>query len=360
MMNSNDLKTKYVETPPASVLIVLLGAIGDVVRGFPLAARIKATWPKTRISWAVESPSVDLVKECEFVDRLIVFKRKAGLKNFKDFYRGLREESYDLSFDLQRHFKSGLTSFIAGSPTRIGFHKSNSREGNYLFNTCSIEPVVHLSDKIEQFMLFGDKIGLLKLEEGCRFGLQSSEAEKLNLEKRLGDYFKNSGIEFFPKAKRALFLIGSTWESRRWPSRHFARLSEKLFEQYGVISLIIGSKGDSVKASEIKSMAKVPICDLTGLTTLAEFKTICGLAQFGVGCDSGPLHIASAVGLPVVSVWGPTSPIRSRPYGNSQNVIQSPIGCRGCYQRVCPGLGGVCLEEIGEDIVLAMLDRVLK
>jgi heptosyltransferase-1 len=159
-------------------------------------------------------------------------------------------------------------------------------------------------------------------------------------------------IELAPKEKRVLFLIGSTWKSRLWEMEYYGTLANLLNEEYGFQSFIVGSPNDDVLANSILSASNVPVVNLVGKTTLREFKTLCSLASFGVGSDSGPLHIASGVGLAVISLWGPTSPTRSKPFNNFQNALQSPVGCAGCYHRICPGLDKLCMKSIRPEVVM--------
>jgi heptosyltransferase-1 len=350
---------KFQKTPPKKILIVLLGAIGDVVRAFPLASQIKENWPDSEITWAVETASVGIVTECKFVTRAVEFKRKDGIFGFFRFIRELKKEKFDLTLDLQRHFKSGITSYLTGGSVRIGFNKQNSREANHLFNNFSINEVEYMSDKIEQYLYFSDYLGFKKKESRYDFGLEEDLDCSIDLEDKLKKILTDKNLEFYPKDKRALLFIGSTWESKIWPSINFYNLAKDLFANFGYLPILVGSKGDLQKAKEIIALGNSPLINFVGETSLKEFKNLCFNAKFAVACDSGPMHIACAVGLPVISLWGPTSPIRSKPYSNSKFIIQSPIGCRECYQRKCPGLDGICLSDIGPEVVLAMSKPLL-
>ena len=115
----------------------MFGAIGDIVRALPLASRIKTHWKNTRIDWAVEPRSKGVLEGFANVDHLVVFERGGGLKAYSKFISEVKKGNYPLVLDLQRHFKSGLTSYLSGAPKRIGYNRKGSREFNYLFNTYS-------------------------------------------------------------------------------------------------------------------------------------------------------------------------------------------------------------------------------
>lgn len=351
------LRTKYTDNPPKHVLIVLLGAIGDVVRAFPLVGRIKQNWPEANISWAVESSSAGLVRECEFVSNVYEFKRKDGFFAYLNFIKEIRKNRYDLVLDLQRHFKSGITSYLSRGVIRFGFNYYNSRECNWIFNTDRLSPVSYSSDKIEQYMKFADALGLSEYTHPYDYGLRVTQEQIGLLRDKLDRFFPN---EDKSEGSRVMLIVGSTWRSKEWPSQHYAQLAEDLYNKEGLISYLVGAGSDKKKAREIIDIAKVPVRDLTGNTSFSEYMAMCKVSRFGVGSDSGPLHIAGAIGFPVISLWGPTTPLRSRPYQNFDNIIQSPIGCQGCYQRICPGLDGLCLSEISPDVVQMKANILLK
>jgi len=376
MKTKEPLKNKYLNNPPKRVLIILFGAIGDVVRGLSLATLLKQKWPECEISWAVEKGSSQLLLNHSAIERVLIFDRKKGFKSYFDFIREIRSHKYDITFDLSRHLKGGLTSLISGASMRLGFSKRNSREGNWLFQTHHIQDVPHFSDKINHYLSFAKFFGLSFGNDKIDFGLCPSEIEVADLEMKLNEIFQ-SQIGFFPPPeRRVLFFVGSTWTSREWSSEHFSVLAQKLFETEGLVPIVVGSKGESKKFTEIKnalsenaqtntSMGNIsigntstltPLVDLCGKTSLLELRTLATRSRLAIGSDSGPMHIASILGLPVISLWGPTSPVRSTPYGNTDGILQSPIACAPCYFRECPGLDTFCLKNISPEIVLAKFE----
>src|SRR6266478_4832950 len=142
------------------ILIVLLGAIGDVTRALPLAMRVRAAYPQARIAWAVEPAAAPLLEEHPALDERLVFARAGGAATFLRFLRRVRAGGFDLVLDLQRHLKSGLVSAASRAPVRIGFHRRNAKELNWLFNTHTIEPVDERGWKLEQYARFGDLLEL--------------------------------------------------------------------------------------------------------------------------------------------------------------------------------------------------------
>lgn len=346
--------------PNAKILIVLFGAIGDVARGLSVPTKIKEHFPETEIHWAIEKTSSTLLENYPSIDHVHVFNRKKGFIEYLSFLRKIRSLNCDITLDFSRHLKGGLCSYFSNSSLRIGFSKANSRELNWLFQTNHIEEVPHFSDKIKQFQKFTELLGVPKNEK-VSFDFSTIEKEISDFENKLEQIAKEQNIPTPPLSRRVLFLIASTWESREWPSSYFAELARDLNNEFDITPILIGAPSDISKGEEIldvyssayskDSSGKPPILNLIGKTSLREFIILSSRSFCGIGSDSGPMHIASIVGLPVISFWGSTSPKRSTPFGNENGILQSPIGCSPCYFRKCPGLNTLCLKNITPKIV---------
>jgi len=330
---------------PSRVLIVLLGAIGDVVRALPLLQRLRAAWPQAQFAWAVEPAAAPIVEAHPALNQVIVFARAQGASAFLPFLRELRRWAPDLTLDLQRHLKSGVSSWFSGAPRRVGFPWRNSREGNWLFNNERVSAVDRFSSKVGHFLSFADYLGVPATP--VDFGLHPSEAELA----RAGALLDGAGERF-----AALFL-GSTWPSRQWFAQPTALVCEGLRAR-GLTPVLIGAGGDVTFAREVAAAAKGPLVDCCGKTTLRDVIAILARATIAIGPDSGPMHIAAAVGTPVVSLWGATSPARSAPFGFEQLVLVGDAPCVPCYLKRCP-IGRLCMESITPAAVLARVDAAL-
>lgn len=330
---------------PASVLIVLLGAIGDVVCGLPLLQRLRASWPSARIGWAVEPAAAPLLFGHPALDDVIVFRRGAGRRALIEFLRAVRDVHPALTLDLQRHFKSGLTSWYSGAPRRIGFHWRNSREGNRLFNTESIGPVTDFTPKLGHFLRFADHLGVALAP--VSFGLAAGTAER----EAVAPWCDSAGQRF------AALYVGSTWPSKRWLVESTARFCAALSER-GLGVLLVGGRSDAPFARAVVAAGATTAVNAAGRLTLREVVAVMERAALAVGPDSGPMHIATAVGTPVVALFGPTSPARSGPWGCSHLVVRAEVPCMPCYLRRCP-IGQLCMERISPAMVLDRVERAL-
>jgi ADP-heptose:LPS heptosyltransferase len=337
---------------PRRVLIVLLGAIGDVVRALPLLGRIRRAWPAAHIAWAVEPKSQAVLEGHPWLDRLIVYDRRRAPVSFLPFLLKVRAGHFDLTLDLQRHLKSGIVSIASGAPVRVGFDRSNGKEFNHLFSTRQIAPQPPMRLKLMQYQGFGDALGLAPAP--VEFGLAAADAER----KRAA-----AMLEGAPRPRLAV-ILGSSWPSRIYfPDAIAAVIREMAVAREGCPALfpvLIGSGRDEMALADqvIASLAGAPLLNLAGRTGLRDLVAIFGECAAAFGPDSGPMHIAAAAGCPVVSLWGPTAPERSAPWGFADLALSGAIPCHPCYLRQCP-IGRECMRRIAPAEVAAALRRAL-
>ena len=331
--------------PAERILIVLLGAIGDVARGLPLAARVRAGYPEAHLAWAVEPRSAPLLENHPALDEHLVFDRRGGTRSFLAFLRRVRSGGFDLVLDLQRHAKSGLVSFASRAPVRLGFHRRNAKELNWLASTHTIAPVEPRGWKLDQYQRFADFLELPALAP--RFDIRLRPEE----EARVAALLTTATPPF-----AALFL-GSTWESRLWFAAHYATVADALAVR-GLATVLVGGADVTAPATATAERCARRPLDLTNRTPLRETYGVLARARVAIGPDSGPMHLAAAAGTPVVSLWGATAPARSAPFGSEDLVLVGRVPCAPCYLRRCP-IGRQCMRDITPARVVAQVERVL-
>lgn len=337
---------------PRRVLIIVLGAIGDVVRALPLLGRIRRGWPAAHIAWAVEPKSQALLEGHPWLDELIVYDRRRAPWSFLPFLLRVRAGHFDLAFDLQRHLKSGVVSIASGARVRLGFDRSNVKEFNHLFSNRHIAPQPPMRLKLMQYQGFGDALGLAPAP--IDFGLAPSAAEQAR------------AAAMLENAPRPLLgvILGSSWPSRIYfPDSIAAVIREMALARDGCPALfpvLIGSGRDEVALAGqvIANLAGAPVLNLAGRTGLRDLLAIFAECAAAFGPDSGPMHIAAAAGCPVVSLWGATAPARSAPWGFDGLALSGAIPCHPCYLRECP-IGRECMRRIAPAEVAAAIRRAI-
>lgn len=328
------------------VLIVLPGAIGDVVRALPLLGRVRRGWPDARLGWSVEPLSAPLLAEHPWIDTLHVFARSGGVAAFVRHARELREAEYDVAIDLGRGIKSAVLAWASGAPRRLGFDRSDAREGGWRLATEHLPPQGVEEPKLEQCWRFGDLLGL---PDGPReFGLAAGDAARASARALLGEV----------RAPLVGAVLGSSCPSRRWFPDRTAALLDELHARHGTTGVLLGTRADQAFGEAVGRAATSPTLDLVGRTSLAELLAVLACVDVVAGPDSGALHMAAAVGTPVVSLWGATSAWRSAPWGAEDLAVSGAAPCAPCFLKTCP-IGRRCMRRIGVAAVLAAVERGL-
>lgn len=331
---------------PKNVLIVLHGSIGDVVRALPLADMLRANYPDAKLSWAVESPSLPLIQCQPAINEVIVFDRRRWWRSILPFLRTIRARRFDLVLDLQRHLKSGLISFISGAPLRIGFARQDCKEFNWLFNNSYIAAIDDNLPKIDHYMKFAEFLGIAAQPVTWDFHLQPDEENKIEL--LLGRVTRPYAVLF----------IGTRWQSKNWFPEQIIQCARAVHERYKFDVILLGAKQDEGTATEVQQQAGAHVRNFVGQTSLRDALGIIAQAVVAIGPDTGLMHIAAAVGTPVVSLWGATSPLRTGPYGFDDLIVQGRADCVPCYQKRC-SIGRICMQSITTEEILRKVDVAL-
>ncbi len=330
--------------PPRRILVVLLGSIGDVVRALALLGRLRRAHPEAHIAWAVEPKSRPILEGHPWLDEIVVFERGRRPGAFVAFLARVRAGKFDLVLDLQRHLKSGLAALASGAPVRLGFPPQNAKELNHIFSTRWVEAQPPMRLKLLQYQAFADALGIPA--SPIEFGLEPRHDELRRV---------RALLEKAPRPLVGAFL-GSSWPSRLYPADWTARVLKDLAgddQAPPFFPVLIGASADRERALAVASqLSREGFVDLVGRLGLRELVALFRECTAAFGPDCGPMHIAAAVGCPVVSLWGATAPQRSAPWASDKWTLCADIPCHPCYLRRCP-IGGECMRRIEPDAVAA-------
>ena len=303
---------------PRSIVIVKLSAIGDVIHGIPTAVALKQSFPDSTISWVVEGRSADILAGHNAVDHLFRLPR-GWLKSFKQILhlrQQLRRFQADVVIDLQGLLKSSVVTFLAGSRLRIGHAKPESREGAWITYT---DPIVSRSEHVvERNLDLLRPLGIKKKSFG--FDMPTWPVSQRRIEK----WF--SQLQF--QAQPMIINPGAGWISKQWPPDRFATFAKAMWQKHRVESLVVwGGSSEEKIAKEIVGNAGRGTT-LAPATTLQDLGELCRKARLFISGDTGPLHLAAAVGTPCVGLFGPVPAARNGPYGNKHIIIEPPPAVR--------------------------------
>lgn len=304
------------------VLITRLSHIGDCVLTLPVACAVKERWPHAFIAWAVERPSNQLLEGHPAIDQLIVVDR-GYLKSFRtarQLRRQIRSLRFDVSLDPQSLTKSAALGWLSGIPRRIGFARGVGREAAPLLNNLLVQPTSrHLVDRSLELLRPLDV-----LAPDVRFCPPHYQAAAAKVESFLDQ-----------KTSRGFAVInpGAGWPSKIWPAERYATVAQHLGRKWSLPSIIVWA-GDRERSSAQTIVTHSGRHAVSApLTNLQELSEILRRARLFVGSDTGPLHMAAAVGTPCVSMYGPTLPAHCGPYGEGHVALQQYLQTGTCRER---------------------------
>ena len=346
------MDTPTFKIPPSapSILIILMGSIGDVTRGLCLVSHIKNNLPKSKVTWLVEPTCSEVVRLHPRIDKMIVFNRPRHMLGIRDLYKDLSREHFDITLDLQRHLKSGFFSFLSGAKRRIGFNRRNSGEFNWIFNN---EYIPHVRDELE----------LPKLHHYLKFTEYLGLSEPAFLDFGFSCFDEKSDLpDIVAKISKPFIAVvmGSSWESKDWFFEGYYELVKNILSSMKEAVVLLGDGSQVSSATKLcLKVGSHELINLVGKTSIPELVAVLKAAATGLGPDSGPGHLAAAVGTPYVSLFGPTSLKRAAPYKCEHLVVQSRVSCVSCYKKKCPDLDRICMRRISAESVQEKLSLAL-
>lgn len=309
--------------PPARILIIKPSAIGDVVHTLPILNLLRKRWPAAHIAWLLTPGCAGLLDGHPMLNEVIHFDRHRYARSWRDpasllglfgFLRELREKKFDLVIDLQGLLRSGWFAWQTHSPKRIGFR--NAREFAPVFYTHSIRVGDSDQHAIDRYLKVAAELGCDTSEVAFPFHVTDDDRRHVDsLVSELGRF--------------AVLLPGTNWPTKRWPVERFAQLIEPLRQRFNLHTVVAGGADDIDLANRIGGQ------NLAGKTTLRQTVALLERAELVIANDSGPMHIAAALGRPLVALYGPTNPVRTGPYHRDDAVLRLDIPCSPCYSRRC-------------------------
>ena len=325
---------------PARVLAVRLGAIGDVANALVLASALKEASPDSYLGWVVHPLAEPLVRGHPCIDRVHVWERGTGLRGFLALVRVLRSERYDVALDLQRLAKSALLARLSGAPRVLGHDRARTKELAWLWTNERLAPGEGGAHMLTQYLAFARRLGARA--EAPRHVFPSdaaAEARAVALVAELG-------------GAPVLVNLGASKPANRWAPERFGALAAALARD-GHPVCFTGGPGDRPAAERATRVAGSAVRDLVGATTLRELVALTARARLFVGCDTGPMHLAAAHGVPVVALFGPADPARTGPFGVGHVVLHETPPCAPCGKKLCPLPRHACMEDLALERVLA-------
>ena len=350
-----------------SGLIIRLSAIGDVLSTLPAVNAWRKHCPETRFTWLVEPAAASVLEGHVALDRVLVFDRGlfsgflhspkrlgSALASLFALLRELRSENFDLVVDFHGIFKSGLFAWLSGVSDRVGFARPDAKEGSHRFYTRHFRPSSPELNRVVRAFGLVDFLGV-PVEGPVTYQLPVTAAHHQRANASLAGFEKLEGdgpiIALHPGSSKKTAY-------KRWHQNGYIGLINALVEKIGARVILTWGPGERETVELIAGHLQVPVVVAKKTSSLLDLAAIFKACDLYVGGDTGPMHLAVAMGTPVVAIFGPTHPQVNAPYGAPYSIVRHPLPCSPCRKRSCKIQ--LCLEAIGWRRVFAEVEGLLE
>lgn len=348
--------------PQKRILVLRYRFIGDTILTVPFLRNLRRAEPAAYIAWVVAPGSAEVISGTPYVDELIYWDpvtihadSHGGHRSWRDklaFIKELRAKHFDKAYVLKRSFSSALMALLSGAGERIGF----ATEGRSVLLTKSV-PYNSAQHEVRSFLdlLAADGIAIEDdYLESWNTPEEMDEAEKLL-----------SATGATQSQFLAIHPFGAIFE-KTWPMERFALVASALNKQLGLVPVILGAKGDLKEFERSRHLFPEGSRHLVGSCNIRVTQAILRRSTFFLGNDSGIMHLAAAAGIPLLALYGPTSPARFGPWGANTHVIYGNFPCSPCRQKYfteCePAAEGrpACIDSISVESVIEKMIHLIQ
>ena len=336
----------------ANILIRSTNWIGDAVMTLPAIAAVRNTFPRARITILAKPWVAELFELCPDIDEIMLFQSPGihdGLAGKWRIARDIRKKQFDAAILLQNAIEAAIIAFLAGIPVRAGYNS----DGRGLLLTHSVQRTKAIR-KVHQTDYYLEMVKAL----GCRPAGREAVLKLGKDDERLaGELLAGYGLQ----DSRLLVGMapGATYgPAKKWFPERFSSVADRLADGFSAQIVLFGSSEDNDTAATVQARAKYPMFDLTGKTSLKEAMALMSRCRLFISNDSGLMHVAAALGVPTVAIFGSTNPATTSPPGQNNIIIYKDVACSPCLKTDCP-TDFQCMGLIGVDDVYEAAVRML-
>jgi lipopolysaccharide heptosyltransferase II len=339
------------------ILIIKPSSLGDIVHALPTLSAIRRRFPSAQVAWLVRKEWTEILEGHPDLNEVLTVDRRWG--SWLSVIARLRLSRFDVAVDLQGLFRSGLVARVSGAPVRVGF--AEGREGSPFFYTDRVTlPVPSKAPwrllpmhAVDRNLAVAAYLGADISQPHFPIPAFPEEAQRVQRKLAgLGVDPLDVLIAVAPVDRRAV---------RSWPIERFVETAARLQKMHDVRIVLVGTPAQRWIVEPFAAAVGRGLVDLVGKTTVRELVALLRQVRLLLANDSAPLHIAAALGTPVVGLFGPTNPARARPYGEGHRVVQAGLACSPCESRACSNPHRFeCFTAIGVDQVVESALQLLK
>jgi heptosyltransferase-2 len=330
--------------------------VGDSVMTIPALRALRHVLPDAKITLAIRPGAAGLFSEADFIDDILVYDRR-NVFSVVPQIREWRRRQFDLALLFQNAFEAALIPFLAPVPIRLGY----ATESRQAMLTHPLPLPDWRSSKHEVFYYLYLITALEQLLSGASTVCESTPDPSLSVSESRKEQAANLLRSYRVTEERSIVAVcpGSiNSRAKRWPAEAYAALADRLIDEDRQV-LLIGSRDELDVSNQVASRMRQRPVVLTGKTTLDQITAVLAIADLVVTNDTGPAHIATALGRPTIVIFGPTNPLTTRPFSPEAEVLRHPPECAPCMLRDCP-IDHRCMTAITVDEVFERSHALLK
>ncbi len=312
---------------PGNILIIKPSALGDIALTLPVLASLRASFPDARITWLIRPEFAPLLENVPGLDDILIFQRKRlgkwwcnpqAFAALMRLFAKLRKGRFDLVLDLQGLFRTAFFAWLTGSKKRLGMN--TAREFATIFYTRKIDldpDSLHVIDHYRKILAASGAKTIIN-----DFNLLPTA----QVDKRVGQLLRDNNIG---QQDYVVLVTGSAHDSKCWPVEKFAALADRVHRRFALGVVAVGVAGEKPTIDRLLKLTDAAVVDLAGQTDIPTLIALLAGARLVIGNDTGPTHIAAALNVPVIIIFGPTNPLRIRPYNRPHAVVAVDPDARG-------------------------------
>jgi len=335
---------------PRRIVLIKPSALGDIVHSLPVLTALRQRFPAAHIAWVVNRAYDPLLRNHPHLDATIPFNRglarngyAAATFGFTRFLRQLQSQRFDLAIDLQGLFRTGVMSFATRARRRIGL--ASAREGAACFYTDRVDDHTGVTHAVDRYWRVAEALGGGHREK--QFVLPIDPAAR-------------SWARTLLHGRQRPWLavgVGARWSTKRWPPQHFASLTQRVLHDFGGTAIFVGAVDERELTEQAIARLRGNAINVAGETTLPQLAALLAEMDLMLANDTGPLHLAVALGRPVVAPYTCTLAARTGPYGQPGRGVETSVWCAGSCLKHCDRLE--CMAELTPERLWPALQSIL-
>ena len=347
------MTAKALAEPPARVLVKETNWLGDLVISLPALVAVRRAFPAAHLAVLVKQELTGFFEGLGWIDETIGYRMRSGLWRNVDSLRvvsAIRIGRFDLAVLFPKSFEAALWAALGGVPRRAGV----ASQGRRILLTDAAQVPIEAPDRHQSsdyLQMLGDALGIDVAPAEAR--LEPAEPRRERMREWLLRHRRRPERPLVALAPAAAY-----GPAKEWPAERYATLIDRLAELAGAECVLVGAPAERARSLEIASASAAGAIVAAGETDVADLVALLSLTQAFAGNDSGAMHVAGALGIPTVGIFGSTNPARTGPLGPRTRVLYGRIECSPCFDRTCRFGHYECLKRLAVDDVIRSLRDV--